>query len=102
MRFLELVVGDAGASFHWSTRPITSLTRFNKPEHNVVVADTIVEMKREFVYERFARDIKACGNVKDLQDIACKFLRLYLAQQEAVDSLIKQGWLPKGSGNDPN
>jgi len=29
-----------------------------------------------------------------LQEIACKFLRLYLAQQEAVDALVTKGWLP--------
>ena len=56
-----------------------------------------METKRAFVYERFSRDIKACGNVKYLQDMACKFLKLYLVQQTVVDDLIKKGWLPDGT-----
>lgn len=56
-----------------------------------------MDTNREFVYERFSREIRTCGNVKDLQDIACKFLKLYLAQQTAVDDLIRKGWLPKGT-----
>lgn len=54
-------------------------------------------MKRQFAYERFARNVKACSDVKELQEIACKFLRLYLTQQEAVETLIKQNWLPKSA-----
>ena len=56
-----------------------------------------MDTNREFVYERFSRDIKACGNVKDLQDMACRFLKLYLTQQTVVDDLIKKGWLPDGT-----
>mgnify|MGYP000498273131 CR=1 FL=1 len=56
-----------------------------------------MDTNREFVYERFSRDIKACGNVRDLQDMACKFLKLYLVQQTVVDDLIKKGWLPDGT-----
>jgi hypothetical protein len=26
--------------------------------------------------------------------LTCKFLRLYLTQQEVVEGLIKKGWLP--------
>jgi hypothetical protein len=26
--------------------------------------------------------------------LSCKFLRLYLGQQEAVEGLISKGWLP--------
>lgn len=53
-----------------------------------------MDAKREFAYERLRRDIQTCHNVKDLQELACKFLRLYFAQQEAVDAMISKGWLP--------
>jgi hypothetical protein len=53
-----------------------------------------MDPKREFAYERYSRDIYACGNVKDLQDLAAKFLRLYLTQVETVEQLVKKGWLP--------
>jgi len=53
-----------------------------------------MDAKREFAYERFRRDIQTCHDVKELQELACKFLRLYLAQQEAVDALVSKGWLP--------
>ena len=56
-----------------------------------------MDTKREFIYERFKRDIQGMDNLKDVQDTACKFLRLYLAQQDVVDKLIKKGWLPKGT-----
>jgi len=53
-----------------------------------------MQMKREFVYERFKRDIYGVEDVKKLQELACKFLHLYLAQQETVEALINQKWLP--------
>jgi hypothetical protein len=53
-----------------------------------------MDTKREFAYERFRRDIQSCSDVKELQELACKFLRLYLAQQEAVDAMVTKGWLP--------
>jgi hypothetical protein len=56
-----------------------------------------MDTKREFIYERFKRDIQGMDNLKDVQDTACKFLRLYLAQQDIVDELISKGWLPKGT-----
>jgi len=52
-----------------------------------------MEAKREFAYEKFRRQIQSCSDVKELQDIACKFLRLYLAQQEMVDTMLRKGWL---------
>jgi hypothetical protein len=56
-----------------------------------------MDTKREFIYERFKRDIQGMDNLKDVQETACKFLRLYLAQQDIVDALINKGWLPKGT-----
>jgi hypothetical protein len=56
-----------------------------------------MDTKREFIYERFKRDIHGMDNLKDVQETACKFLRLYLAQQDIVDELINKGWLPKGT-----
>ena len=56
-----------------------------------------MDTKREFIYERFKREIQGMDNLKDVQDTACKFLRLYLAQQDIVDELVNKGWLPKGT-----
>jgi hypothetical protein len=56
-----------------------------------------MDTKREFIYERFKRDIQGMDNLRDVQETACKFLRLYLAQQDVVDELINKGWLPKGT-----
>ena len=58
-----------------------------------------MDANREFVYERFRRDIQTCEDVKQLQELACKFMRLYLSQQETVDSLVRNGWLPKSAKN---
>lgn len=58
-----------------------------------------MEAKREFAYEKFKRQIQSCSDVKELQDISCKFLRLYLAQQEMVDTMLRKGWLSPESTN---
>jgi len=57
-----------------------------------------MEAKREFAYEKFRRDIQTCSDVKELQELSCKFLRLYLGQQELVENLIAKGWLPTSTG----
>ena len=64
--------------------------------HNVAVVISVfrVDPNREFIYERYARQISSCEDTKELQELACKFLRLYLTQQEVVEGLIKKGWLP--------
>ena len=49
-----------------------------------------METKREFAYERVRRQIQACSDVKELQELSCKFFRLYLAQQEMVDKIIQK------------
>tara|TARA_R100000951_G_scaffold114905_2_gene121291 strand:+ start:7658 stop:7831 length:174 start_codon:yes stop_codon:yes gene_type:complete len=54
-----------------------------------------MNVNRQFVYERFSRDINGCSDTKALREIACKFLKLYLYQQEAVESMIYNGWLPE-------
>jgi hypothetical protein len=54
-------------------------------------------MKRQFAYERFRRDIEACQEVKQLQEIAKRLLKLYLVQQEVVESLGKNDWLASKS-----
>ena len=54
-----------------------------------------MDAKREFAYERFRRDIQTCEDVKQLQELACKFMRLYLTQQETVDAMARNGWLPQ-------
>lgn len=52
-----------------------------------------MDSKREFAYEKFRRDIQSCSDVKELQELSCKFLRLYLGQQEMVEAMISKGWL---------
>lgn len=56
-----------------------------------------MNVNRQFVYERFSRDINGCSDTKALQELACRFLKLYLSQQEAVDAMIRNGWLPEGT-----
>lgn len=54
-----------------------------------------MEAKREFIYEREKRRIQGLDNIKDVKEVAYKFLRLYLAQGDLVDGMIKRGWLPE-------
>jgi hypothetical protein len=56
-----------------------------------------MDSKREFAYEKFRRDIQSCSDVKELQELSCKFLRLYLGQQEMVEAMISKGWLSSPS-----
>lgn len=56
-----------------------------------------MDSKREFAYEKFRRDIQSCSDVKELQELSCKFLRLYLGQQEVVETMISKGWLSSPS-----
>ena len=56
-----------------------------------------MDSKREFAYEKFRRDIQSCSDVKELQELSCKFLRLYLGQQEVVEVMISKGWLSSPS-----
>ena len=50
--------------------------------------------RRLFVLERFRRDLDGCSDPKQLRDIGHSLFQLYLSQQEAVEGLINQGWLP--------
>lgn len=40
-----------------------------------------------FTYEQYSRDIGKITNVKELQDIARSFYKLYLKQQETITML---------------
>lgn len=82
---------------HWTAVPDTSLAQEPIIEHNVVVSIFTMDPNREFVYERYARKISSCEDTKELQELTCKFLRLYLTQQEVVENLIRKGWLPDNS-----
>jgi hypothetical protein len=53
-----------------------------------------MDPKREFLYERCSREVRNCSDVEKLQALTCEFFRMYLGQQEAVEGLIKKGWLP--------
>ena len=50
--------------------------------------------RRLFVLERFRRDLERCSDPEQLRDIGHNLFHLYLSQQEAVEGLINQGWLP--------
>ena len=49
---------------------------------------------RLFQLERFRRDIASCDSKEELRKISNSLLSLYFQQQETVQSLIEQGWLP--------
>ena len=50
--------------------------------------------RRLFVLERFRRDLDRCSDPEQLRDINHSLFQLYLSQQEVVENLINQGWLP--------
>ena len=49
---------------------------------------------RLFQLEKFRRDLENCGDPERLREIGHSLLSLYLHQQQAVESLINQDWLP--------
>jgi hypothetical protein len=47
-----------------------------------------------FQLERIRRELEGCDSKQELRDIAHNLLSLYFQQQETIESLINQGWLP--------
>ena len=44
--------------------------------------------------ERFRRDLESCDSVSELRKIGNSLLDLYMNQQQAVEAMIKNDWLP--------
>lgn len=53
-----------------------------------------MEPQHLFCLERHRRDIETCSDVQELRSTAIKLLQLYLAQQESLTAMMRQGWLP--------
>ena len=49
---------------------------------------------RLFQLERFRRDLDNCESKDELRKIGHSLLALYFQQQETIQSLISEGWLP--------
>lgn len=56
-----------------------------------------MDTHREFALERFRQDIKKCSDVKELQSMSIKLMQLYLRQQDTVNKMVAEGFLPKSS-----
>lgn len=54
-----------------------------------------MEMHRTFALQKFRRNIESVSDVKELQEMSVKLMQLYLHQQDTIQQLIKQGWLPE-------
>lgn len=54
-----------------------------------------MEMHRTFALQKFRRNIESVSDVKELQKMSVKLMQLYLHQQDTIQQLIKQGWLPE-------
>lgn len=53
-----------------------------------------MDTHREFALQRFRHDISKCSDVKELQDMSIKLMQLYLRQQDTVNKMVKEGFLP--------
>ena len=53
-----------------------------------------MEPQHLFCLERHRRDIEACSDIQQLRSTAIKLLQLYVAQQESLTAMVRQGWLP--------
>ena len=49
---------------------------------------------RLFQLERIRRTLRDCEDPEQLREIAESVLKMYLLQQQTVERLINQGWLP--------
>ena len=64
---------------------------------NVVVRKTM-DTHREFALQRFRHDISKCSDVNELQNMAIKLMQLYLRQQDTVNKMVAEGFLPDAFG----
>jgi hypothetical protein len=57
-----------------------------------------MDTHREFALQRFRQDIVKCSDVKELQEMSIKLMQLYLRQQDTVNKMVAEGFLPDGYG----
>ena len=53
-----------------------------------------MDTHREFALQRFRQDIGKCSDVKELQEMSIKLMQLYLRQQDPVNKMVAEGFLP--------
>ena len=53
-----------------------------------------MDTHREFALQRFRHDISKCSDVEELRDMSIKLMQLYLRQQDTVNKMVKEGFLP--------
>ena len=58
-----------------------------------------MDAHREFALQRFRQDIGKCSDVKELQEMSIKLMQLYLRQQDTVNKMVAEGFLPDAFNN---
>ena len=53
-----------------------------------------MDTHREFALQRFRQDIKKCSDVDELQAMSIKLMQLYLRQQDTINKMVAEGFLP--------
>ena len=56
-----------------------------------------MDTHREFALQRFRHDISKCSDVEELRSMSIKLMQLYLRQQDTVNKMIAEGFLPSTS-----
>lgn len=57
-----------------------------------------MDTHREFALQRFRQDISKCSDVEELQAMSIKLMQLYLRQQDTVNKMVAEGFLPDAFG----
>lgn len=57
-----------------------------------------MDTHREFALERFRKDIRKCSDIEELQNMSIKLMQLYLRQQDTVNKMVAEGFLPDSFG----
>lgn len=57
-----------------------------------------MDTHREFALQRFRHDIKKCSDVDELQAMSIKLMQLYLRQQDTINKMVAEGFLPDSFG----
>lgn len=53
-----------------------------------------MDTHREFALQRFRQDIGKCSDVEELREMSIKLMQLYLRQQDTVNKMVQEGFLP--------
>ena len=57
-----------------------------------------MDTHREFALQKFRKDIEKCRDVKELQQMSIKLMQLYLRQQDTINKMVAEGFLPDAFG----